>query len=127
MIDPASEPETQKGQSGIFRAALSGLCPRCGHATVFEAPARIALKCEHCELDLGSLERGGRFVGLLTVFIAIVLMLIAVSIEYAFRPPIALQAAFWAPVTVGVVIYSLRLFKTVLLYENYEEREGAKE
>ena len=87
----------------------------------------MALKCGNCGLDLGSLERGGRIAGLFTVFVAVILMLIAVGIEYAFRPPIVLQAAFWAPVTVGVVIYALRLLKTTLLYANYEKQKDASE
>ena len=116
-----------KGQSGLFRAALLGLCPRCGGQTLFEAPARVALECSECKLDLGSLERGGRLGGVLTAFVAIILMLVALGVEYAFRPPIWLQAAFWAPVTVGVVIGSLRLFKTTLLYANYENRKDASE
>lgn len=120
-------PETQKGQSGIVRAALLGLCPRCGEATLFEAPARVALKCPSCELDLGALERGGRFAGMLTVILAVVLMLVAVGIETAFRPPLWLQAAFWAPVTVGLVVGSLRLFKTVLLYAAFERLEDTSE
>ena len=122
-MHPGDTPDATKGQSGIFRAALLGLCPRCSSKTLFEAPARVALNCEQCGLDLGAFERGGRLGGLVTAFVAIVLMLIAVGIEYAFRPPIVLQAAFWAPVTVGVVIYALRLFKTVLLYANYERAE----
>lgn len=94
---------------------------------MFEAPARVAMKCEQCQLDLGTHERGGRLGGLLTAIVAIVLMVIALGVEYAFRPPIALQAAFWAPVTMGVVIYALRLFKTALLYASYEEREETSE
>jgi len=121
-MNSGDTPEPQKGQSGIFRAALLGLCPHCGEASLFEAPARVAPKCSHCDLDLAGLERGGRFVGMVTVIFAIILMLIAVGIETAFRPPLWLQAAFWAPVTVGGVIYMLRLFKTVLLYAAFEKK-----
>lgn len=113
-------PETTKGQSGIVRAALLGLCPRCGERTLFEAPARVALTCSHCELDLGSLERGGRFAGLLTALVAVILIMLAYAVEAAYRPPLWLQAAFWAPVTVALVIGTLRLFKTTLLYARYE-------
>ena len=110
----------EKGQSGLLRAALLGCCPQCGAKTLFEAPARVAFKCGACELDFAPLERGGRFAGLLTVIFAIVLMMIALAIENAFRPPLWLQMAFWAPVTVFGVIFGLRLFKTVMLYANYE-------
>ena len=99
-----------------------GLCPRCGEKTLFEAPARIALTCSNCELDLGGLERGGRLGGVLTAFVAIILILIAYGIEATLRPPLWLQASFWAPVTVGVVIYALRLFKTTLLFASYERK-----
>jgi len=125
-MNPGESPEPVKGQSGLFRAALLGLCPRCGKATLFEAPARVALKCPDCKLDLGALERGGRFAGMLTVILAVLLMMIAVGIETAFRPPLWLQAAFWAPVTVGGVIFALRLYKAALLYAAYDKQEGSK-
>lgn len=119
--------ETTEGQSGIVRAALLGLCPRCGEKTLFEAPARVALECPHCKLDLGAYERGGRFGGLLTALVAIILIMLAYAVEATLRPPLWLQAAFWAPVTVFGVIFVLRLFKTTLLYASYEKRKDASE
>lgn len=124
---PETNPNENGGQSGIFRAALLGSCPDCGAPTLFEAPARVAMKCSACGLDYAKYERGGRVSGLFTVLIAIVLILIAVAIENAFRPPLWLQAAFWAPVTVGTVIYALRLFKTVLLYAAFENEKDTSE
>ncbi|MGB3806132.1 MAG: DUF983 domain-containing protein [Erythrobacter sp.] len=94
---------------------------------MFEAPARIAIACSRCGLDLGALERGGRFGGVLTALVAIVLMLIAIGIDEALRPPLWLQFAIWAPVTVFGVIGALRLFKTVVLYSAYEARHGSGE
>ena len=120
-------PQDTKGQSGLFRAALLGLCPRCSEPTLFEAPARMALTCSHCELDFGALERGGRFIGMVTALVAIIFIIIAYAIEATLRPPLWLQAAFWAPVTVGGVIYALRLFKTVLLYASYERQKEPSE
>ncbi len=122
-MQTGESPDETKGQSGITRAALLGLCPRCGEKTLFEAPARIALTCSDCGLDLGAHERGGRLAGIVTALLAIVLMLIAVGIETTFRPPIWLQAAFWAPITVFGVIGALRLFKTTLLYAAYNKHE----
>lgn len=120
-------PEKIQGQSGLLRAALLGLCPRCGEKTLFEAPARVAMECEHCALDLTPLERGGRFAGMVTAIVAILLIVLAYAAEATLRPPLWLQAAFWAPVTVGVVIYTLRLFKTALLYAAYERQRDEAE
>jgi len=58
----------------------------------------------------------------LTALVAIVLMLLAVGLDEALSPPLWLQAAIWAPVTVFAVIGALRLFKTLLLYSAYEAR-----
>jgi len=113
-------PDEQKGQPGLGRAALFGLCPRCGERTLFEAPARIALSCEACGLDLGAMERGGRLAGLLTMVLAAVLIGVALGVDAAFRPPLWLSALVWAPLTVGGVIFVLRFYRTTLLYRQYE-------
>lgn len=113
-------PTENKGQPGLVSAALSGLCPQCGAKTLFEGPARFAFKCRECGLKLAELERGARLAGLVTIVTAALLIGAALAIEDAYQPPLWLQGLFWAPVTVGVVIGVLRLYKTALLYRQYE-------
>ena len=120
--DPAG-PSEQKGQPGLFSAALSGLCPRCGGKTLFGAPAQIADECAACGLDFLSLERGGRFVGVLTMVLALALMLAALGVDEWLRPPLWLSLVVWAPVTVGAVIFALRFYKTMWVYHQYEESQ----
>jgi uncharacterized protein (DUF983 family) len=120
--DPAG-PREQKGQPGLVSAALSGLCPRCGAKTLFGAPAQLAVKCDACELDIRKLERGGRFVGVLTMLLALVLILAALGVDELLRPPIWASLLFWAPVTVGGVIFALRFYKAMWVYHQYEESE----
>ncbi|KPP93371.1 DUF983 domain-containing protein [Erythrobacter sp. HL-111] len=121
-MQQGSGPEREKGQPGLGRAALFGLCPRCGAPTLFEAPARIALSCEACGLDLGALERGGRLAGLLTMVLAAVLIGAALGVDALLRPPLWLSALVWAPLTVGGVIFALRFYRTALLYRQYDRR-----
>ena len=108
----------------LFRAALSGLCPRCGARTLFVAPAGLADQCGHCGLDLINLQRGGRFVGVLTALLALVLILAALGVDEWLRPPLWASFLFWGPVTVGSVIVALRFYKTMWVYHQYEEREA---
>ena len=115
-----SGPDSDKGQPGIVSAALSGLCPRCGEATLFEAPARIALTCSKCGLSLAELERGARLAGLVTILVAAILISVAMAVDIYLNPPFWLQVAIWAPLTMAVVIGTLRLYKTALLYRQYE-------
>jgi uncharacterized protein (DUF983 family) len=119
-------PTNTEGQPGLGRAALSGLCPRCNAPTLFEAPARLAMKCSQCGLQFSELERGGRFVGIATMLLALVMIVTALAIEEYFRPPLLLQLVFWAPVTVGGVIGFLRLYKTTLLYAAYERQQDKR-
>ena len=123
MIAPDESPSEQKGQPGIVSAALSGLCPRCGAKTLFEGPAQLADECSHCGLNILSLERGGRFVGVVTMLLALALMLAALGVDEWLRPPLWLSLVVWLPVTVGGVIGALRLYKTMWVYHQYEERQ----
>ena len=120
---PDESPTQSKGQPGIGRAALSGLCPRCSAPTLFETPAGIAFECDACGLDFTQYERGARLAGLLTIIVAALLIALAMGIDIWLRPPFILQALFWTPVTILTVIGVLRLFKTALLYARYEKRQ----
>jgi uncharacterized protein (DUF983 family) len=100
------------------------LCPRCGARTLFAAPAALADQCANCGLDFIDLQRGGRFVGVLTAVLAVVLIMAAVGVDEWLRPPLWASFLFWGPVTVGAVIGGLRLYKTMWVYHQYEEREA---
>nr|WP_298926650.1 DUF983 domain-containing protein [uncultured Erythrobacter sp.] len=89
---------------------------------MFEAPARIALKCDACELDYSELERGARWAGLLTILIAVLLISAAIGIDMALQPPFWLQAVFWSVITITAVLGGLRLYKTALLYAAYDAK-----
>ena len=118
-----SGPRKQKGQPGLVSAALSGSCPRCGAKTLFAAPAGLADDCSACGLDILSLERGGRFVGVVTMLLALVLILAALGLDAWLRPPLWASLLFWVPVTVGGVIFVLRFYKTMWVYRQYEESQ----
>lgn len=120
---PDESPGDRKGQPGLVPAALSGLCPRCGAKTLFAGAAQLAETCSNCGLDVLSLERGGRFVGVLTMLLALALILAALGVDEWLRPPLWASLLFWGPVTVGTVILALRLWKTMWVYHQYEERQ----
>lgn len=120
---PDESPNQGKGQPGFVPAALSGLCPRCGAKTLFIAPAALSETCAACGLDFRALERGGRFVGVVTMLLALVLILAALAVDEWLRPPIWVSLLVWGPVTVGSVILALRFYKTMWVYHQYEESQ----
>ena len=121
-MTPDESPTQNKGQPGLVSAALSGLCPRCGARTLFAGPALLAEACSACGLDILALERGGRFVGVLTMVLALVLILAALAVDEWMRPPLWASFLFWGPVTVASVVFALRFWKTMWVYHQYEER-----
>ncbi|MEM9501835.1 MAG: DUF983 domain-containing protein [Pseudomonadota bacterium] len=114
-------------EAPLWKSAMSGSCPRCGAPSLFEAPARVAIRCENCGLELATLERGGRFAGLVTILVAALLIALAIGVDITLRPPFWLQAAIWGPVTIVAVIGVLRFYKTALLYRQYELRAEREE
>lgn len=80
----------------------------------------IAMQCSHCKLELRDYERGGRLVGLITIFVAAILIMAAMGLDLALAPPLWLQMVIWAPFTIATVIGVLRIYKTALLYARYE-------
>lgn len=120
---PDESPTQKKGQPGLVSAALSGLCPRCGAKTLFAAPAGLAQACARCALDFKVLERGGRFVGVVTMLLALALILCALGVDEWLRAPLWASLMFWGPVTVGAVIFALRFYKTVWVYHQYEKSQ----
>ncbi|GIX18744.1 DUF983 domain-containing protein [Erythrobacter cryptus] len=119
---PGESPKDKGGQPGFVSAALSGLCPRCGAKTLFAEPAGLADQCANCGLDILALERGGRFVGVVTMLLALVLIIAALAVDEWLRPPLWTTFLFWGPVTVGSVVFGLRFYKTMWVYHQYEER-----
>jgi uncharacterized protein (DUF983 family) len=123
MTSGPSGPEQNKGQPGLVSAALSGLCPRCGARTLFSEPAGLAEECSNCGLDFLALERGGRFVGVLTMLLALVLIMAALATDEWLRPPLWVTFLFWGPVTVASVVFALRFWKTMWVYHQFEESQ----
>lgn len=116
-------PTEKKGQPGFVPAALSGLCPRCGAKSLFDGSAALADECSACGLDFLSLERGGRFVGVVTMLTALVLIMAALTVEEWLHPPLWASLVVWGALTVGTVIGVLRLYKAMWVYHQYEESQ----
>ena len=114
---PASD--TQKGQPGLFQAALFGMCPHCGERTLFAAPSMVADGCRVCGGELASLERWGRLAGILTILLTAVIIGAAIALDEAVRPPIWIHLLLWVPITIGGVLMALRLLKTAGVYRSY--------
>lgn len=107
--------EASKGQSGLVRAALFGLCPRCGAKSLWDAPAAFAPTCLACGLAFEDYEPRGR--GLYFVLLPLIALLIggALRLDDWLRPPLWLMLGAIVIVVPTVVIGAIRMMKTMLL------------
>ena len=113
-MNQTTEPN-QKGQGGLTRAALFGLCPRCAARTLWDAPAGFAPVCRGCGLVFADYEPRGR--GLYFVLLPLTALLIAgaLKLDDWVRPPLWLMLGLIVVLVPGVIMGVLRLTKAALL------------
>ncbi len=116
---------SDKGQPGLVRAALFGLCPDCGAKTLFAEPIGFADQCDDCGLDYSAFNVGDGPAALLTMAIGALIITAAINLDIALRPPFWVHVVIWVPLTAILVFLSLRFAKGALLIA--EHRNKAKE
>lgn len=119
-----AEENRQEGQPGIGRAALLGLCPRCGQKTLFAKLTQFAPECSSCKLDFSAFNVGDGPAAFLTMVIGALIIFLAISFDVAVRPPFWVHLLIWIPVTTLMVIGSLRIAKAALLAAEHHNKAG---
>jgi|SRR5690606_29994699 Uncharacterized protein conserved in bacteria len=119
LPDSNTNPE---GQPPIGRAALLGLCPRCGAQTLFEGPVRFAPRCRACGLDFGAYNVGDGPAAFLTLIVGALLIVAALLVDFAFEPPLWVHVILWVPLTIAAVVLGLRLAKAALLASEHQRK-----
>lgn len=110
-----STEQATKGQGGLTRAALFGLCPRCGVRSLWDAPAAFAPACRGCGLVFADYEPRGRWLYAVLLPLIIVLIAGALKLDEALRPPLWLLLCLIVVVVPATIIGALRLVKAALL------------
>ncbi|MDE2435350.1 MAG: DUF983 domain-containing protein [Sphingomonadales bacterium] len=118
----ADETVTSKGQPGIGRAALFGLCPQCGAKTLFNGLTSFAPRCRVCGLDIAGFNVGDGPAAFLTTVIGALVVILAVVVEFRFEPPWWVHLLLWLPLIVGATIWGLRVSKAALLAAEFQRK-----
>lgn len=103
-------------------AALHGLCPRCASPTLFVTFLRFAPACRACGLDFDAFNVGDGPAAFLTLIIGTIVTVLAIIVELAATPPLWVHLLLWLPLTLGMVIGTLRIAKAALLALEYRNR-----
>lgn len=108
------------------KAALQGLCPRCGAPTAFAGWIKFADRCRACGLDIAAFNVGDGPAAFLTLIIGAIVAASAIILELSVSPPWWVHVLLWPPITLGLILGSLRVGKGWLLALEYRNaaREG---
>lgn len=109
-----------------FTAGLRGCCPRCGARTLFAGWVRFADRCAACGLEFSAFNVGDGPAAFLTLVIGAIVCALAITLELAVSPPVWVHVLLWPPITLALILASLRATKGVLLALEYRTaaREG---
>lgn len=110
------------GEPGIAEVGFKGLCPRCGAKGLFDGPIRFAPRCPRCGLDYQAFNVGDGPAAFLTLIIGALVSAAAIVLELTVGPPWWLHVLLWVPITIGLVVGSLRVAKGMLIASEYRNR-----
>ena len=109
-----------------LQAALRGLCPGCGAASLFRGAVAFAPRCRACGLDFSTFNVGDGPAAFLILIVGALVTGLAIWLELAAAPPFWVHLLIWPAVTLAAVLGALRLAKAGLLALEYRHaaREG---
>ena len=98
---------------------LRGLCPRCGRGHLFDGYLTVRPRCEICDLDFAFADSGDGPAFFVMSFVGIVVVALAMWMEFTFEPPIWLHVSLWIPLTLILSLLLVRPSKGLLIAQQY--------
>ena len=108
----------------LLRGAVIGLCPRCGHHTLFHRIASFRDRCGSCGLDYAGFDVGDAAAPFLIFVVGAVVIVGAIWLELSRSPPWWVHVLLWVPLTIALTLALLRVAKGLLLALEYKNDAG---
>lgn len=89
---------------------------------MFSGSARFAENCSHCGFSYASFNVGDGPAAFLTMGLGAIVIVLAVLLEIYGHPPFWVHALIWIPLTILLVVLSLRVSKGMLLIAEHRNR-----
>ena len=115
MTGEVAEPNT-------IRAALLGLCPRCGKGKLFAGYLTVAPRCAACGLEYAGFDAGDGPAVFVILIVGAIVAGGALIVEVRFSPPYWVHAVIWLPMIVILTVSLLRVMKAFLLVQQYKHQ-----
>ena len=105
-----------------WTAGLAGRCPRCGEGRLFKGFLSLNPRCEVCGLDLGFADSADGPAFFIMSIVGILVVGLALAVEFAYEPPIWLHLVMWSTLTVILSLALARPAKALMIALQYHHR-----
>ncbi len=102
-----------------YVTGLSGRCPRCGEGRLFSGFLTVRPTCESCGLDLSFADSGDGPAVFVILLAGIVVVGLALVVEFVNQPPFWLHALLWGPLILVMTLAPLRPLKGLMIALQY--------
>jgi uncharacterized protein (DUF983 family) len=102
-----------------FQTGAHGRCPRCGRGRLFDGFINLKPKCSACGLDYGFADAGDGPAVLVILVAGLVILGLALYVEFTFSPPVWVHVLLWLPLSLAVCLGLLRVMKGFLVAQQY--------
>ncbi|HEX8164836.1 MAG TPA: DUF983 domain-containing protein [Beijerinckiaceae bacterium] len=114
-------PETTAKPSP-YAIGLAGRCPRCGKGRLFKGFLSLERCCEVCGLDFSFADSGDGPAFFIMSIVGILVVGLALAVEFAYQPPIWLHLVVWSALAVVLSLAMARPAKGLMIALQYHHR-----
>ena len=101
---------------------LRGRCPRCGRGHLFKGYLKVRPACEACGLDFTFIDSGDGPAFFAMTIVGIVVVGLAMWVEFTYEPPIWLHMLLWVPLTLILSLGLVRPLKGLMIALQYHNK-----
>jgi uncharacterized protein (DUF983 family) len=105
-----------------FITGMKGLCPRCGKGHLFKGFLAVRPSCEVCGLDFAFADAGDGPAFFVMSAVGIIVIALALWVEFAYSPPIWLHLVLWSALSVILSLALVRPSKGLLVALQYHHK-----
>ena len=105
-----------------WTSGLAGRCPRCGEGRLFEGFLSLKRECESCGLDFAFADSADGPAFFIMSIVGILVVGLALGVEFAYEPPIWLHLVMWSALTVVLSLALVRPVKGLMIALQYHHR-----
>jgi uncharacterized protein (DUF983 family) len=107
-----------------LRAGLGCRCPRCGQGALFVGGLSLTVRerCEPCGLSFKFVDTGDGPAVFTMMVLGVLVLGLALLVEFKLGPPLWVHAVLWAPITLLVAFGLLRPMKATLIALQFKHK-----